>query len=155
MIRPYRASDRAATALVRYRAIRDGAAAHYSAAERAAWAPSPDHDPDKPDTLLAQWSYVAEDTTQITGFRAMNPSGYLDKAYVLPEVMVLPEVIGNGTAAALYDTLLARARTAGLTRLTVRATPQSRRFLARRDWQVDQLNALPQMAKATTCSTCP
>lgn len=147
MIRPCHPEDRAATALVRYRAIRDRAAAHYSAAEREAWAPSANPDRDTPDKLLTQWCYVAQDATQITGFMAMDPGGYLDEA------CVLSEVIGNRTAAALYDTLLARA--AALTRLTVRATPQSRRFLARRDWQVDQLNALPQMAKATTCSTCP
>ena len=38
-IRPYRPEDRAAAALVFFRAVREGSAAFYTEAERAAWAP--------------------------------------------------------------------------------------------------------------------
>ncbi len=132
-IRPYRPADRAAAQLVFYRAVREGTAAHYPEAERAAWAPSPEPDWDKPDKLIDQWCLVSEEDGRMTGFFSMDTAGYLDMAFVIPEVM------GNGTAAALYDTLLTRARSAGLTHFTVRAAHQSRRFLARRGWQLDRM----------------
>lgn len=129
-LRPYRPEDRAAMAQVFFRAVREGSAAHYSEAERAAWAPSPTPDWDKPDKLLDQDCLVAEEAGRMTGFFSMDATGYLDMAFVIPEVM------GNGTAAALYEALMARARARGLTRFTVRAAEQSRRFLARRGWAV-------------------
>lgn len=131
-IRRYRPEDRAAMALVFYRAVREGAAAFYSEAERAAWAPSSEVDVETLDKLLDQWCYVATQAGQMTGFMSMEPGGYLDMAFVLPEVM------GDGTAAALYDAILARAKAAALPRLTVRAAHQSQRFLTRRGWQVDR-----------------
>lgn len=129
-LRPYRPEDRTAMAQVFYRAVREGSAAFYSEAERAAWAPSPEPDLDKPDKLLDQDCLVAEEAGRMTGFFSMDDTGYLDMAFVLPEVM------GNGTAAALYDALITRARARGLARFTVRAAEQSRRFLARRGWVV-------------------
>ena len=130
-VRPYRPEDRAAVALVFFRAVREGSVAHYSQAEREAWAPSPDPDWHEPDKFLDQWCFVAEKDGQITGFMSMDKTGYLDCAFVIPEVM------GNGTAAALYDRMMDAARAAGLRRFTVKAVENSRRFLARRDWQVD------------------
>ena len=136
-IRPYTAADRAAMVTVYYRAIREGAAAFYSEAERAAWATSSVPNPDKPDKLLDQWCYVAEENGHLTGFMSMEPQGHLDMAFVLPEVM------GNGTAAALYETLMAHARAGGLRHFTVKAAHQSSRFLARRGWQVDRFERMP------------
>jgi putative acetyltransferase len=130
-IRPYQRQDRAAMVLVYYRAIREGAAAFYSEAERAAWAKSPEPNWDKPDKLLDQWCYVAEEDGRMTGFMSMDDKGYLDMAFVIPEVM------GKGTAAALYDVLMAQAKSAGLTHFSVRAAHQSNRFLTRRGWKVD------------------
>lgn len=129
-VRPYRAEDRAAMAQVFYRAVREGSAAFYTEAQRAAWAPSPEPDWGKPDKLLDQDCLVAEEAGRMTGFFSMDATGYLDMAFVIPEVM------GDGTAAALYDALMERARARGLARFTVRAAEQSRRFLARRGWQV-------------------
>lgn len=143
-IRPYRQTDRAAASLVFYRAVREGAAAHYPADELAAWAPSPDPDLNRPDKLLDQWCFVAEQDGVLTGFFSMDHSGYLDMAFVLPEVM------GNGTAATLYDTLMHRAKTAGLTRFTVRAAHQSRQFLTRRDWQFDRMETFTEDGETYT-----
>lgn len=133
LIRPYRPQDRAAAKLVYYRAITEGAAAFYSEAERVAWAGPAEPDWNTPDKLLDQWCYVAEDDGRMTGFMSMEPTGYLEMAFVIPEVM------GNGTAAALYDALMVQAKSNGLTRFSVRAAHQSNRFLARRGWQVDQV----------------
>lgn len=130
-VRPYRPEDRSATALVYYRAVREGTAALLTSAERAAWAPRATPDLEKPDKLLAQWCWVAWENGQPTGFMSLCPDGLLDMAFVIPEVM------GKGTAAALYDVLLAKARAERLSRLTVVASPFSHRFLLKRGWRVD------------------
>jgi putative acetyltransferase len=130
-IRPYRATDRAATALVYYRAVREGTTAHYTDAQRAAWAPRATPDLSKPHKLLGQWAWVAEENGQITGFMSLCHDGLLDMAFVLPEVM------GTGTATALYAALIAKARAERLPRLTVEASPYSHGFLRKHGWQVD------------------
>ena len=145
-IRPYRPEDRAAVALVFFRAVREGAAAHYPAAEREAWAKSPEPDRDHPDKLVSQWCYVAEKDGCMTGFFSMDATGYLDMAFVIPEVM------GNGTAAALYDAVIARATQAGLTRFTVRAAHQSRQFLSRRGWQFDGMQTFTEGGSTYTAA---
>lgn len=117
-------------ALVFFRAVREGSAAFYTEAEREAWAPRPEP-PDHPDKLLDQYCLVAEEDGRMTGFMSIDKDAELDMAFVIPEVM------GKGTAAALYDALILWARAQGLKHLTVRAAEQSHRFLARRGWQVD------------------
>jgi len=126
--------------------VREGTAAHYTQAERAAWAPSPEPDLTRPDKLLTQWCHVAQDDGQITGFFSMDHTGYLDMAFVIPEVM------GNGTAAALYDTVMARARAEGLTHFTVRAAVQSHRFLARRGWVLDRMTTFTEDGETYTAA---
>ncbi len=135
-IRPYRPEDRAACAGVFHRAVHEGAAAHYDAAQRQDWAPAALPDPSRPDKLLAQAAWVAEEDGRITGFMSLMPDGCLDMAFVLPEVM------GKGHAAALYDVLLAHARAVGMARLTAQASEYSRRFLARRGWRLDSMERL-------------
>jgi putative acetyltransferase len=131
-VRDYVKDDRAACALVFYRAVREGSAHIYDAAQLAAWAPSPLPDPDQPDRMLDQWCWVAERGDGVVGFMSLDHSGYLDMAFVLPEEM------GKGTAAALYTPLLAKAHAMGFARLTVIASPLARPFLAKRGWVVDR-----------------
>ena len=130
-IRLYRPQDRAAALLVYYRAVREGSAAFYTEAERVAWAPSAEPDLSQPDKLLDQHCLVAEEDERMTGFMSMGSAGYLDMAFVIPEAM------GKGTAALLYDGLMAWAKTQKLTHFTVQAAEQSCRFLSRRGWTVD------------------
>jgi putative acetyltransferase len=136
-IRPYRPDDRGAVAGVYYRAVREGAAAFYDEAQREAWAPRDTPDLTRPDKLLGQWCWVAEAGGKVTGFMSLCADGYLDMAFVIPEVM------GRGHAALLYDALLAKARAEGLARLSVHASHLARRFLARRGWQVDEVQMHP------------
>ncbi|MFA9229727.1 MAG: GNAT family N-acetyltransferase [Microgenomates group bacterium] len=137
-IRPYTAQDRAAAAMVFYRAVRIGAAAHYTNEELASWASSPEPNWNTPDRLLDQWCYVAEEDGRMTGFFSMDRNGYLDMAFVIPEVM------GNGTAAVLYDKVMDSAKAAGLTHFTVKAAHQSHRFLARRGWMLDRMETFTE-----------
>jgi putative acetyltransferase len=134
-IRPYRPEDCAACDAVFYRAVREGAAGFYDLAQRMDWAPD-DEDDDREDKLLTQACWVSEEAGRITGFMSLMPDGHLDMAFVLPEVM------GKGHAAALYDVLVAHARKAGLARLTVDASEYSRRFLTRRGWVLDRVEVL-------------
>ncbi|MGL4281677.1 MAG: GNAT family N-acetyltransferase [Albidovulum sp.] len=131
-VRPYRPEDRAACARVFYRAVREGAAAAYDQAQREAWAPSPEPDLATPDKLRLQWCWVAERGGAVAGFMSIEPSGYLDMAFVLPEEM------GKGTADALYSALMARVRDEGLSHLTVTASHLARRFFARHGWTLDR-----------------
>lgn len=133
IIRPYRREDRAACKLVYFRAVREGAAAFYSEGERAAWAASPEPDLTQPDKLLDQWAWVSEAAGQVTGFMSLRRDGYLDMAFVLPEVM------GKGVAAALYGAVLDRAMAERFPRITVHASHLFRRFLLRRGWVVDEV----------------
>jgi putative acetyltransferase len=132
-IRRYRPEDRTATAAVFYRAVREGTAGVYSEEQRLDWAKNPVPDPSTPDPRAGQDVWVSEESGQITGFMALDKTGYLDMAFVLPEVM------GKGHAAAIYDRLLDHARATGLTRLTVHASHFSRKFLAKRGWRLDEV----------------
>jgi len=135
-VRPYRPEDRPAAALIFYRAVREGAAAFYDAEQRAAWATSPEPNPDRADKLLEQWCWIAERDGAPVGFMSLEKGGYLDMAFVLPDEM------GRGTAGALYDALLAQARAAGLTRMTVTASQLARRFFSKRGWRVSWMENL-------------
>lgn len=131
-VRPYEARDRTACWGVFYRAVREGAAGIYDEAQRAAWAPTPLPLPGDHDKLLAAHTFVAEREGRVVGFMNVEPSGYLDMAFVLPEEM------GQGTAGALYAAVLAQARAQGSARMTVIASPLARRFFAKRRWVVDR-----------------
>ena len=132
-VRPYRTEDGPACEAVFARAVNEGATAFYTAAQRAAWANAPHRLPGAMSERLAgQICWVSESKGQITGFLSMTPEGHLDMAYVLPEAM------GKGHAAALYDAMLTHARKIGLKRLDVHASEYSRRFLEKRGWRHDR-----------------
>jgi putative acetyltransferase len=130
-VRPYRPDDRAALVGVFYRAVHEGTGDKYTDEQRHGWARNPVPDLTTPDPRTGQDVWVSEEGGQITGFMALDKTGYLDMAFVLPEVM------GKGHAKALYDVLLAHARATHLPRLTVRASPFSRRFLEKQGWHLD------------------
>ena len=132
-IRPYRPEDRAACNQVFFRAVREGASGFYDTDMREYWAPDIDVAANRLDKLLDQSCWVSEEGGQITGFMSLMRDGHLDMAFVLPEFM------GQGHAARLYDQLLAHARTVGHPVLTVKASEYSRRFLSRRGWQLDRV----------------
>lgn len=138
-IRPYAAADRAGCHRVFYRAVHEGAAEVYDAAQRAAWAPVSEPDRRKPDKLLEQWAWVAETAKgEILGFLSLRCDGYLDMAFVLPEAR------GTAVAPTLLRTLVAKARAEKLDRLTTHASHLARRFLGKHGWQVDFAESAPR-----------
>lgn len=127
-IRASKPDDDDAIHHIYFRAVREGTAQFYTKEQRIAWAPSEKRQ--KPfDPALICW--VAEDEAKPVGFIAVEPDGYLDLAFVLPEY------IGRGVAKALYSEVLEWAYTEDLDRLTVHASHQARRFFLRQGWTVD------------------
>lgn len=134
-VRRYRPEDSDACWDVFFRAVREGTAGVYDEEQRRDWAPDWETEPEEEgeDKLLRQACWVSEEDGRITGFMSLEPDGYLDMAFVLPEVM------GKGHAARLYEALLAFARAEHLPRLTVHASHFSRRFLEKRGWTLDEV----------------
>lgn len=128
VIRPFRPEDAQSVRGVFVRAVREGAASRYSAEELRDWVPDPAMPDDWGDWLAGHITLVAEDGDQITGFMMVERDGYLNMAFVLPEVM------GKGTADRLYAGILAAVQGLGLARLTVFASRHARRFFARHGW---------------------
>lgn len=135
VLRRYRDGDADGCAAVFERAVHEGAARHYTAEQRAAWAP-PGPRPREAalrfaDRLARQITWVAVRGTDIAGFMSLRPDGYVDFTYVAPEEM------GSGLAGRLYERILGEARALGLTRLTSEASHLARPFFARHGWRID------------------
>ena len=131
MIRPYTQHDAAATYALFFDAVRDGAKARYTAAQREAWVASRDMPQTWPDKLGTATTFVAEEAGQITGFMSLLDTGYLDMAYVAPDQM------GNGTASDLYDAIEHYARRVGFAKLTTEASHLAKSFFTKQDWSVE------------------
>lgn len=130
-VRSYAPGDAKPLGVVFHRSVHEGAASRYSPEERAAWSP------EIPDTrswdlrLRDAETVVAEVSGKAVGFMSLNMArGYLDLAFVLPEVM------GKGVAESLYAVLESRSRARGLTRLSTEASLLAEPFFLRRGWRL-------------------
>jgi putative acetyltransferase len=112
-----------------FRAVREGAAAHYSQAERQAWAPGEEMPGNWPDWLARETTFVAEADGRIIGFMVLEGDGLLDMAFVEPEAM------GQGVADLLLSEVLAEAGGRGMVRLRTEASHLARRFFLRHGWR--------------------
>ncbi len=128
--RPYRPDDRGACQSVFYHAVHGGTAEFYDADQRAAWAASPRFDPETPDRLAGQRTWLAEEDGTVIGFMSLREDGYLDMAYVLASAH------GRGVADALYARMLEEARGLGAPTLTTDASHLARRFFTKHGWEV-------------------
>jgi len=128
-LRPARPGDGPATHAVFFAAVREGAAAHYSDAERKAWAPSPEAPSSWEPRLLAGTTVVAEERGRIVGFMTLGSDGFLDLAYVDPGW------IGRGVGGLLHRAILEIARRAGLALLATEASLVARGFFHRQGWR--------------------
>ncbi len=130
-VRRYQSEDRGTCQKIFFHAVREGAAEVYSDAQRAAWAQSDWVDPDAPDKLATQMTWIADADGAPVGFMSLRADSYLDMAFVLRAWH------GRGVADALYAQLAQAARDAGMTCLFVDASPLARRFFAKHGWQVE------------------
>ncbi len=128
-LRRYAPADAGALARIFYDAIHIGAARHYTAAERTAWAakvPTPEAWAKR---LTGLHTLVAHDPDGPIGFFSLRPDGHLDLAFVAPPAM------GQGVGAALLSATETHARDTGLTRLTADASLAAHGFLLRHGWR--------------------
>ena len=128
-VRDYRVEDAEALGAIYYRAVREGTIAFYDGAQRAAWAAYWPGGGAWVKRFARLRTWVAEADSAPVGFMSLCDDGLLDLAFVLPEWM------GRGAAAAIYDTLEVHARTSGLRQLDTEASYLARRFFLRRGWQ--------------------
>jgi len=128
-IRPGRPGDGPAAAEVFHAAVHQGAAAFYSAEERAAWSPAPPVDGWEARLLAGNCLVAEEASGQLIGFMTLGEDGFLDFAYVAPGWM------GKGVADALYAQIEAMAHARGLPVLDTEASYLARQFFTRRGWQ--------------------
>lgn len=130
LIRRFREGDGDALGHLFHRAVHEGAASAYDAAQRAAWSPEPPHGPDWEDRLARGVTLVALDGDAPAGFMTLEPeSGYIDMAFVAPEQK------GRGVAGMLYGMLERCARRNGLQQLITDASELARHFFLKQGWQ--------------------
>ena len=129
-IRSYKPEDAVGLGRVFHRAVREGASARYDPVQVAAWSPEAPAGEIWAERLGAAETVVAEDKGRLLGFMTVNPDGYLDLAFVLPEAM------GQGVADAIYAVLETRARAKGVGRLSTQASLLAEPFFARQGWSV-------------------
>ncbi|MEZ5778407.1 MAG: GNAT family N-acetyltransferase [Paracoccaceae bacterium] len=131
LIRRFRPEDAGATRTVFFKAVREGAADHYRTEQLIEWAPSPDMPDGWGEWLDRNFTVVAEHGGLVVGFFMLEPSGYLNMAFVLPAWR------RTGLADRLYAAILAEARAQRMPRMTVWASRLACRFLARHGWVID------------------
>jgi len=68
------------------------------------------------------------------GYGDLEPNGHIDHIYCRPDV------IGTGVGSAIYASIEAAAREAGITILFVEASEAARRLFERRGFRVDTRN---------------
>lgn len=129
VLRPLGPGD-AASVLAVFRAAIAGTALHYSPAQRRAWAAG------LPD--MGEWrarlarleGVLAEVDGMACGFMALGDGGYLDMAYVRPEVA------RQGLGRTLHDAVCDIAAGRGVPEMTTHASLAARPFFEALGWQV-------------------
>lgn len=130
VVRRFREEDALATAALFHASVHGLANAHYSQAERDAWAPQIPETAVWMQRLQGQSVFVAERDGVIVGFMTLRPDGYLDLAFVSPDAS------RKGVASKLYEAIEAEAMALGLTRLHAQASHLARPFFERQGWTV-------------------
>ncbi|MDJ0639405.1 MAG: GNAT family N-acetyltransferase [Paracoccaceae bacterium] len=129
-VRTFETRDAEALGMVFHRAVREGARARYGDTQTLAWSPAPPSGKAWAARLGAADTVVAEKDGEALGFMTVDEGGYLDLAFVVPEVM------GQGVADTLYAVLESRARARRVARLTTQASLLAEPFFARHGWSV-------------------
>ena len=125
LVRSWEPTDAAATLEVFRRSVHVSAAADYSAAQRAAWAPEDLEAQEWGRRRAAAGTRVAVHDDSIAGFTDLSPQGHIGMFYVHPEHG------RRGVGTALLAVLLREAAARGVQRVTVDASLTARGFFER------------------------
>lgn len=129
-LRRFEVGDAPACYSVFYRAVHLGAAQHYTAAQRNAWAPYAQMPQGWPQELASQACWVAQVDHKIVGFFSLEVDGHLSLAYVAPEFR------RTSVAIDLHEKNIQDARRLELARLVTEASHLARPFFEKRGWHV-------------------
>jgi len=114
-----------------FAAVRVGAAGHYTQAELIDWVAEDVMSEGWGGWLHRHFTVVAEDATRVVGFFMLEADGYLNMAFVHPDFH------RQGVGHALYEAVLAKARSQQMPVLTVWASRLFAPFLRRAGWVAD------------------
>ncbi len=131
-VREGRPEDYPALAAIFYDAVHRGAAAHYTAEQRAAWAPGLPAPAVWAERLAGQTVLVAVREGAPVGFMTLTRSGHVDLSFVSPDHMRL------GVGSSLMAALERRAAADRLSTLTTDASLAARAFFAAHGWTVQR-----------------
>lgn len=129
-VRSFCPDDAEELAQIFHDAVHRGARARYKEAQVAAWSPDVPNGLRWIERLGGADTVVAADRDRLLGFMSMDAGGYLDLAFVRPEVM------GLGISDLLYAVLEGRARAQGRLNLSTQASLLAEPFFARHGWQI-------------------
>jgi putative acetyltransferase len=127
-IRRFRPEDTATTARLFHDAVHRGTRAFYTQAQREAWAPAVPQTESWHERLIGQSVFVAELEGEIAGFMTLRGDGYIDLAFVAPDLT------RRGIARELYRAIEAEAAGMDLRRLYAHASHVARPFFERQGW---------------------
>jgi putative acetyltransferase len=127
-VRLFREDDLPDLGRIYFDAVREGTKSHYSKTQRHAWAHEIPDGPKWLARLSSQIVYVAEQDNRIAGFMTLQTDGYIDLAFVAPDL------IGRGVAHQLYLAILKHAKSANTTRMSTHASHLARPFFERQGW---------------------
>ena len=115
-VRPFADGDAEVTARIYFDAVHIGAKGHYDESQRRAWAP--DIPATKPwrDRLRSQRTFIAELGERVVGFMTIDDSGYIDLAFVAPDMTA------RGIAGRLYEVVEAQAARSAIPKLHTHAS---------------------------------
>jgi putative acetyltransferase len=117
-------------AQVFFAAVREGLKAHYTEAQRRAWAGEAPDPQGWRDRLWGVEGFAAEEDGRLVGFMTISAGGFIDLAFVAPEAL------GRAVGWQLHRAVEARARELGASVLTADASRMARPFFERQGWSV-------------------
>ncbi len=129
-IRSFTTEDAANCAQLFYDAVHFGTQAHYTAAQRQAWAGKVPETGEWAKRLGGQTTVLAIKGQIISGFMTLDGKGYIDLAFVSPQYA------GCGIGRYLYQSIEKRARQAKLARLHTQASRVAKPFFEKMGWTV-------------------
>lgn len=129
-VRQYTLDDLAAVVDVFQRAVHEGSAGEYSAAQRAAWAPEPADLDTWAERLSSGHVLVCQRRHQLVGFARAEANGTVDLLYVHPDHQ------RRGVASVLLGRVLSWAAGHGVRQLEADVSLTARPFFERAGFQV-------------------
>lgn len=129
-IRSFTSKDTADCAQLFYDAVHLGTQAHYTAAQRQAWAGKVPETGEWAKRLGKQTTVLATKGQIIAGFMTLDGKGYIDLAYVAPQYA------GGGIGRLLYQSIEKHAQQAQLPRLHTQASRVAKPFFEKMGWTV-------------------